>query len=234
MSAPTSRLVRKEKSRLVKQTVMFGGLAIGLIVVFIFVILPLFIVILNKVINTDPFPEAAKIELQAPLLNAPVNATNSAELVLSGFAQPKAKVTLLLNAKESSSTTAGDDGAFELPLSLGQGENTIAVFSSDETDASSPNSQEFVVLFDNEAPKIVVDEPQPEAHFDRKSRVISIRGLTDIGSKAYINDRLVFVSTDGTFTTSVSLGDNKNEIKVAAVDSAGNRTEQILVVYLDV
>ena len=213
---------------------MFGGLAIGLILVFIFVILPLFIVILNKVINTDPFPEAAKIELQAPLLNAPVNATNSAELVLSGFTQPQAKVTLLLNAKESSSTKAGDDGAFELGLSLSQGDNTIAVFSTDSADNTSSNSQEFNVLFDDTAPKIVIDEPQPETHFDRKSRVITIRGLTDIGSKAYINDRLVFVSTDGTFTTSVSLGDNKNEIKVAAVDSAGNRTEQILVVYLDV
>lgn len=233
MSAPSSRLVRKEKSRLVKQTFIFGGLAVLLLMVFVFVILPLFIVILNKVINTDPFPEEARVELQAPLLNAPIIATNSARIQLSGYAQPKSQVTLLLNDRESSSTLAGDDGAFTLPLGLESGENEVAIFSRDQESNRSANSPTYIIIFDNEPPKIVIDEPQPETRFDRKSRVIIVRGLTDVGTKVTINDRLVFTGTDGAFTTSLSLQNGKNELKVVAIDQAGNRAEQLTTVYLD-
>lgn len=234
MSAPSSRLVRKEKSRLVKQTMIFGGSAVVLIVVFIFIILPLFIAILNKVISTNPFPEDKQISLQIPMLNAPLTATNSAQLQLTGYAQAGTEVILLLNAKESSSTATADDGAFELNLMLEQGENVVAVFSRDQNSNVSPNSQEYVINLDTENPKIVVDEPQPEARFDRKSRLITVRGLTDAHTKVYVNNRLVFTGVDGTFSSSVSLQDNKNDVKVRAIDEAGNRTEQQITVYLDV
>ncbi|MBP7875520.1 hypothetical protein KA012_00815 [Candidatus Woesebacteria bacterium] len=233
MSAPSSRLVRKEKSKLVKQIFIFIGLAVLLIALFIGVILPIFIMVLNNVINTDPFPDAASIELQTPLLNAPVTATNSAQLTLSGFAQPKNKITLLLNAKESIVTTASEDGSFELPLSLEEGENSVAVFSRDDKNNSSAPSQEYLIQFDATPPKIVVDEPQPQTHFDRKSRVITLRGITDAGSRVFINDRLVFTGTDGAFSTSVSLGDGQNDIKVIVQDAAGNRSEQVTTVFLD-
>jgi bacillopeptidase F len=234
MAAASSRLIRKEKNKIIKQTMLFGGLAVALIIVFIFIILPLFIVILNKVINTNPFPEEQKLELQVPMLNAPVVATNSAQLQISGFAQTGSTVVLLHNAEEAGSASVLDDGAFILPVTLDDGDNTLAVLSRDESGAESNVSQEFLVLFDSDAPKIIVDEPQPEKHFDRKSRVITLRGLTDPGASVYINDRLVIAGQDGTFVTSVSLQDNKNDIRVVAVDTAGNRSEQVIPVYLDV
>lgn len=234
MAAPASRLVRKEKSRLLKQTMIFVGLAIGLILVFIFVILPLFIVVLNKVIDTDPFPDQKQVELQAPLLNTPLTATNSAQLELSGFAQPGAEVVLLLNARESSSSTAGDDGAFAVALNLEDGENTLAVFSRTDEETTSANSQEFLVVLDRETPNIVIDEPQPDQRFDRKTQTITVRGLTEGGSKIYINDRLVTSSLDGAFSASVSLKDGANELTIVVVDKAGNRAEQKLTVHRDV
>jgi hypothetical protein len=58
--------------------------------------------------------------------------------------------------------------------------------------------------------------------------------LTDAHTKVYVNERLVFSGVDGTFSSSVSLQDNKNDLKILAIDEAGNRTEQLITVYLDV
>lgn len=234
MPSPSSRLVRKEKSRLLKQTLVFIGLAIALLLIFIFVILPLFITLLNKVLDTNPFPEETKVELQTPLLNAPVVATKSAELKLTGYALPQSEVVLLLNAQEAGATKTQDDGSFELPVTLEEGDNVIAVFSRDDKNNTSPNSQEYVVAFDQTAPKLTVDEPQPEARFDRKSRQITVRGLTDAGAKVTINDRLAFSGADGAFSTTLSLQDGKNDLKIVATDEAGNRSELTVTVYLDV
>jgi bacillopeptidase F len=235
MSAPTSRLVKRERSKIVKQSTALVALSVGLILLFIFVILPGFISLINTYFSTDPFPQESPILMQAPLLDAPVAATNSAELELTGYAMAGSTISLIQNALESDRTTTTEsDGRFSLPISLEEGENTLVVYSSDSDSNQSPNSQELVVIYDKDPPKLVIDEPQPETRFDRKSRVITVKGITDAGSVVYINGRMVQAGQDGAFSSSLSLNDGTNELDITARDRAGNNTNQKVTVYLDV
>lgn len=227
-----SRLTAKEQSKLAKRTVLLLVSAVGLVLVFIFVILPGFISIVNSLLNRNPLPSSTPVMVQAPVLNAPLVATNSAQFTLTGFASPKQSIQLLLNSQRSNEVTAGEDGQFAIPVTLHQGDNEVSVFAKDNG-VESAVSQVFSILFDGEVPALAIDEPTNEAHFDYKTKFITIRGVTEPGALVMVNGRLSTASNEGVFQTSYLLSSGKNEIAVVATDQAGNSVQQVLIVYQD-
>lgn len=230
MRQTSSRLIKQERKKLVRQTVVFSLAAIALILIFIFVILPLFIRIINSVLNTNPIQEDESVILQPPAISAPVEATMSAQLKINGFDAPDHQIVIMVNGQEQSRVLTTPDGTFVADVTLTEGQNSLNSYSIDKDQNESKTGQDYIVTLDTEKPALTVTEPADGATISTKDHLISVKGTTDAGTKVYINDRVIFPSADGSFFTQQSVVDGKNEITVKAVDEAGNETQTMITI----
>lgn len=221
----SSRLIKKERTKIVKQTVWFVVFGVILVLVFIFFVLPLFFRVIDSILNTNPLPEEESVILQAPVLVAPVAATHSAELKIEGIGQPKTKAVLVVNGEKGPQVDTADDGSFSGVVQLTSGENSIVAYTMDEKENESNPSRDYRVILDNEAPKLELKEPEEGKTFDSKQKLITVSGTTDPGVKLYLNDRFFSPKADGGFSTTFSLNDGENILKIRAIDQAGNQSE---------
>lgn len=225
-----SRRNKQEEKKLTHQFVLLVLLAIGLVLLFLFVVLPALIRILA---STSPTPSqnGADVPVQVPFLSAPVTATSSATLTLSGFSQKGFTVSILDNAQPLSKTSASDDGSFHTDVTLTPGENKITVFAIDQHNKESGVSQEYIVVFDDQPPTLELKQPQDKQSIQGKqNQNLTIEGKTDTNTKVYVNDRLIFVKDDGSFTGVQPLQEGDNALSIKAVDQAGNITEKKLTI----
>ncbi|GIK83780.1 MAG: hypothetical protein BroJett025_04020 [Patescibacteria group bacterium] len=209
------------------QSVMMIGVAVVLFFTFIFVIIPNFFnFITNFLDSSTPFQETDDIPPQIPIISAPVSATNSAELKITGFGEPESFVVFVLNGAKEDKVTITQDGSFEVPLTLSEGENKISAYSVDKADNESAVTKEYITVFDAKPPSIEVTEPADGSSFEtRANQSITIKGKTDAddpGIKIYISGRLVFPKDDGSFSYVYRLNEGENKLEIIAQDKAGN------------
>lgn len=227
----SSRLIKKEQSKLVKQTVWTVTIGILLVLAFLFFVLPNFIRIINAMLSTNPITEdEGPVILQAPVIAPLYDATRSAELAITGIGTPETKVVLILNGSQSGETTTKEDGAFELSAQLTEGENALSAFTVDQKGHESQPSKEYRVTLDTSAPTLEIAEPQEGQEFDSKKKLITVSGKTEAGVKLHLNDRFFLPKADGSFSTTFSLADGDNTLVIKATDEAGNQVEQTRVV----
>ena len=226
----TSRRLKREQSQILRQTILFGAGGLALILIGIFVIIPGVIRIVGGLAGNNPQVVEADVPPQVPVLAAPLDATSSAKLNVTGFTENNAKVTLVLNGSPQKEITADDSGNFSADVELSQGENHIAAYAKRDT-AESALSGEYVIIFDDQAPSIEIESPKEGENIQgKKNQNIQVKGKTEAGSKMYVNDRLGFVQDDGTFSVSFYLNPGENVLKIKVVDMAENITEKELKV----
>lgn len=229
----TSRLIKRERKKLVRQTVYFGAVAVIIILLFIFVILPGFLSLLNKFLNTNLLEEADTLPPQIPIVSSPVAITSSASMTLDGYGEPESEVILVLNAIKYGSTAVSSEGQFSIDLKLEEGENTIELYSVDQAGNESNSTKTYVSILDTQNPDLEISEPQDGASFNGLgSRNIQVKGKTDPGNRVLINDRRIFASSDGSFSMAVELKEGENKIEVKSIDQANNESAQTISVTL--
>ncbi len=225
----SSRLLKHEQSKLLRQTI--SSVVIGLVVllVFIFVVMPATIRLFFKIIdsNSSKLTESSDtLPPQVPVLSLPYQATNSATINLAGFGEAKSKVTVVLNSSPVTTITVADDGTFSQELRLEQGDNSLVVYGTDEAGNESTQSTPYAIFMDAEPLQIDISEPSQGAEIvGRKSQNLLFKGKTKPGTKIFLNDRLNFVKADGSFELPYLLQEGENIIKVRGLDKAGNTTE---------
>lgn len=229
----SSRLVRKEEKKVVKQTIMIIGLAVVILVVFIFLIVPGVIRLTVAIFggNTAGIGQSDTIPPQIPIMSAPVEATASTQINIKGYGEGGSTIVVLVNGSQQKEVQAATDGAFEADIDLTQGENTVATFAKDAAGNESDVSESYVVALDATAPKIELEEPQDGQQYElRKNQMMTIKGTSEPGAKIYVNGRLTVAREDGSFSTTYQLQEGENKLKFEAVDKAGNTTEQEVTV----
>ena len=225
----TSRRVKQEEKVAVKQTVMFGLAGIILMLVSIFFVIPGIIRFIGGLSSSPTFTEEA-LPPQIPQFSAPVEATSSAEMTLSGFTSGKATVYIINNRSEAESADADDAGNFTTVITLEQGENRISAYAK-SGELESDVSREFTTVFDNQKPEIEVTEPTENQSIQGKANQnTKIKGKTKPGSRVYLNDRLIFIQDDGTFDTTHRLENGQNSLSFKVIDRAGNEAEKVVSV----
>lgn len=226
----TSRLAKREQSRIVKQTALFGGLAVVILLLFFFVLLPQVIKFATGGDN-GPIKTDDTIPPQVPIVSSPVVATNSATLPLRGVGEPKSEVVVIVNSQELEHVTIGDDGEFSVDVPLSEGENAITLHGVDEAGNESLKSQTYQITLDTEKPSIVVEQPQPGQVIElRKNQLTEIKGTTEAKAQVYINDRLTYANAAGAFSMTYQLQEGENKLLIKVIDAAGNQEQTELVV----
>jgi hypothetical protein len=229
-----SRLAKLEEKKNIKRAVIFGALTIGIIIFFVFFGLPLvarfagFLTDLRK--GNTPIEISDTTPPAPPILERLAEHTKDQQLKISGKTEPGATIILFLNTNDEE-IIANKDGEFNYTFKLKKGENTISVKAIDSAGNESQESKTYEVVFDNEAPNLEITSPEDgKEYYGSKERQITIEGLTEDGVSLTINDRIVAVEEDGTFTFLTTLNEDKNNFNIKSTDKAGNQTEMDFVV----
>lgn len=230
----SSRLAQAEKKKVVRQTVILSFVAVILLLGFIFVILPAvtrFALSLSdtsfNVDNSDTFPP------QVPIISAPVAATSSAQLAISGFGEAESEVVFVVNGREADRIDVDEDGTFSHKLSLTEGENTIRAYSIDKAENESGTSTTYTVIFDSEPPEIKLITPEDGQQFVSKANeTITVEGEVEPNARVFVNGRRHTADSEGIFKASLRLNEGDNTITIRAEDVAGQTAKiEITVKY---
>jgi len=152
-------------------------------------------------------------------------ATNSATISVSGFAEKGAKLDIYFNEELFVETVSDESGEFEVEkVNLQEGANTIFAYAFDEAGNESEMSKRIEIVYDSQPPKLEVESPKESmVVYDQR---FEVKGKTDLeGVKVTVNDHVVMIEKEGQFTYPIDLAEGANKIKIIAEDMAGNKAE---------
>lgn len=229
-----SRRAQTEEKKNIKRAVGFGFLTLALIVAFIFLGLPAvakfagFLTDLRKsglpIDINDTTPPAP------PVLSNLPEYTKKKSIEITGKTEAGATVILFLNDSEEE-IVANNDGEFSYRYGVWKGENTISAKAKDSAGNESQETKIYKVIFDDQPPKLEINSPEDGREFyGSKERQINIEGVTEEGVSLTVNERIVAVDSDGSFTFLTTLEEGENTFTIKAEDRAGNSEEKTLTV----
>ncbi len=229
----SSRLQKIEERKNKRQALVFTFLTIASVCLILFIGLPAFVKLigaLGDVRSSKTNPE--KNDTVAPVmptLMADWEATTSSKITIRGYSEPGSKVSLKVNGIASGDTVANEESSYSFDVTLEQGENEIVTYATDQSSNRSEDSEPVIVLYDSEPPKLEISAPEDGAKF-YDERDIVIGGITDVNASVRVNDFIATVDTEGNFARRIQLNQGENEIKIEAVDEAGNKSEKTIKV----
>jgi uncharacterized protein YfaP (DUF2135 family) len=229
----TSRLVKREQKKMTQQTLMITGLSVVVVILFIFAVVPGLIKLTSLFLDSDSLnaDPGDTIPPRVPSISAPAPATHSASIKVDGFGEPDSEVVLVLNGSEDERQSADADGKFNFEVFLNEDANSISFYAIDKSGNESNSSRVYEVTLDSTPPAIKIELPQDGQQFElRKNQSITVEGTTEPRAKVFLNGRLFFARSDGSFSTTYQLSEGDNELKVKAIDLAGNQSEQVVKV----
>jgi len=165
-----------------------------------------------------------------PFLLVNYVATNSAQLTVSGTAEPGSTVYISINSKDSAKVTTQDDGNFETKVVLAEGNNIFSAVAVDDAGNKSRVAKTVSVWYSNEMPSLEIETPTDNQEFSGENKRIEIKGKTDPQMRLVVNGRIIIVNSEGKFTMFYNLADGENILEFVAQDQAGNETRKKLTV----
>lgn len=165
-------------------------------------------------------------KLAPPVLNIPYEATNSAQINIPGYATHQSKVKLYIDDEEKQTVETKDSGDFTFAnVDLTLGTNNIYAKTIDENSTESLPSKLIKVIYDNQNPTLILNEPEDNKIIQGGDNKVKFSGKTDPNNEIFINDSRIIVDKDGNFNSDQSLNDGDNNFNIKAVSKASNSTE---------
>ena len=144
--------------------------------------------------------------------------TKAASIIVTGTVNDKT-ATL----KYGNTNITNTNGTFTTPAALTVGENTITITATDP--AGNTGKATVKVTYDNEA-KLTLTKPT-KTSVSTTTNSVTITGTSEPGAKVYVNDVIIPVGTDGSFSYKLILKEGKTSVTVKAVDPAGNEKTSV-------
>ncbi len=115
-------------------------------------------------------------------------------------------------------------------MSLREGENKFTATAVDTGGNNSQESKSLTIYYLNKPPKLEVSTPTEGMTVSGGTARTEVKGTTDRGARAFVNQRLVIVDSEGNFATLVNLNAGENKIVIESMDPATNSTKKEIVV----
>lgn len=167
--------------------------------------------------------------IAAPVLNPLPNATNSANIIISGKSQSDKTINLYINNDLKDTTQTDKNGNFSFTQTLSTGDNLIET-KTEQNNKSSDFSNSFTVSLKNSAPSLSVDSPSDGQSFSKDQNSVNVKGKTDSGVTVTVNGFWAIIDENNNFSYNLPLQNGDNQIKIVATDQAGNSIEKDLKV----
>lgn len=230
-----SRLEKTESKRFARQALLLGIATFALLVVLIIIGIPALTKLAVYFSGSPTSGGNGPEDLVAPFspqINTLPEATSSAKVALSGYAEAGSEVVLTSDDVAIQKTIADASGSFLLSnIQLQKGTNSFRLTSIDQAGNESAPTPLIQIDYDDEKPKLTLSEPKDgQEFFGSSERLITIAGETDEDSQVTFNNRSLVVDSSGSFTTSHELQEGENQLEITATDKAGNTTTTIVKV----
>ncbi len=223
-----SRLRRFEERK--QKSLIFLAIigSLGLVIFAVFFGLKLLIgfsVAVDNIRGRSPTPTPAPNSLEAPIFDPVPESTNSASLRLTGRGTPSLIIKIYLNEKEIKSQKLDAAGILEVFISsLKEGANSISARQTDGQEVSDL-SNVLNVNYEKSAPILELSTPPDGSNINGDVARVEISGKTEESNRLTVNDRLVIINNNGTFSYSYPLNEGENKLTIVATDPAGNQTK---------
>lgn len=226
-----SRLARTQSRSFIKQSIFFIILAFALLLIVVRYGVPLLINLAVFVSDVQGGGQKKEKQVAAilvpPVLDVLPEATFSAQLDITGFAQEGLLVAVFVNGNPEDDVTVDSKGEFEVvDVTLRSGKNRLWATARDSEGNESEKSAEVVVIVDQSDPVITINSPEDGKTVSEKS--IEVSGLVDEEATITINGQFVLQGADNSFAKSISLSEGENTLVIVAEDAAGNRVEKTI------
>ncbi|WP_093857581.1 S8 family peptidase [Tenuibacillus multivorans] len=157
--------------------------------------------------------------------------TNEAAVNVEGTASPTTTVSLQNNGEEVDAVEIGDDGTFNIPVELSEGENVFKAINMVNGEQAG-ESEETTVTLDTAAPELTIDNPADGDMLNRETVTVEGEITDDHLDYVEVNGQAATVE-NGQYSKRIILNEGENVIDVAAFDLAGNSTSQSITVEAD-
>ncbi|MFZ2201892.1 MAG: hypothetical protein WAV56_00695 [Microgenomates group bacterium] len=170
---------------------------------------------------------------QTPIISALPEATNSAQIEIAGYTEPKVEISVWRNGEMAASDKSDDRGSFKVDLRLIEGENRIQVKAKDEKENESESLVKTIV-YDKSEITITVESPADGAEvFGKNSQNLTVSGkVSQPEATVTVNGRFARIDAEGKFSVAIRLNEGDNDLVVRAVGKAGNVAEKTIGVKL--
>lgn len=229
-----SRLERKSEEQTTKKTFVLGLLTVIVFVLVIAFGLPF-------LVKFSVFLGEAKIKKQGtvsekslpplpPRIVLPYDATNSATINISGFAEANVDVELLKNDVSVGKNKVSEAGDFSFSdIQLEVGENIFTTVAISEKSGSSDPSKPLTIVYDNQTPEFTITNPSTD-NIKVDVADFEVSGESEKGVSVLVNNQVAMVDDIGKFKIMVQLNAGKNDIEIKVRDSAGNEIKKNITI----
>jgi len=219
--------IDKDTAKNIKLTILYSTLTLGLVFLIFRFGLSVAVDISEYLQKNKPGNEETPLDsyLAQPKFFGVTEATNSAQFPIKGYGPANKEVAIFLNEVEDQALPVNSEGVFEGELKLTLGINKFYAIAKDFTENTSAKSEIQSIYYSDSPPLIEIEDPSPDSVI-KNNPSISIKGKTESNSKLYINDHVVLVNSDGSFSYPVKLEKGDNIFKIVAIDPAQNTSEK--------
>ena len=166
-----------------------------------------------------------------PRIFLPFEATNSATISLSGTAEPGSTVFVTQNKISLGEVMVDDKGKFVMnKIQLEEGDNEFSAVVLDNAGNKSQISDLEVISYLHDQPKLEIISPLNGQKFTGKDNYIEVKGDTDPGVRLTVNDRMVILGSNGSFSYRWGLTNGENQLVIMVTDKAGNQQRKEITV----
>ncbi|WP_093134736.1 S8 family serine peptidase [Salinibacillus kushneri] len=173
-------------------------------------------------------------EVEDPQITSPEAEliTSEEEITVTGTASPTTTVELMNNGELAGTAEVGENGEFEIPVGLTEGENELKAIS--KLDGTMTGESETVsVTLDTTNPELTINSPEDGSKFNRET--VTVEGTVEDSNLDWVevNGQKADVSDDGSYSKRILLDNGANDIEVVAKDLAGNQTTDSITLDVD-
>jgi hypothetical protein len=171
--------------------------------------------------------------ITVPTLNPLAQATNSAQIIITGQSTKGYQVLLYVNNNNVDQVNADNNGNFVFKETLTSGDNQISA-KAETNNKQSAFSDTIDVVYKNSPPTLDISSPNDGQSFNKNlvntNNTIDVTGKTDQGVSVTVNGFWAVVDDSGNFSYILPLQNGDNQLKIIAIDQAGNKVEKDLKV----
>ena len=163
-----------------------------------------------------------------PYLNPVPEATKDNSINISGKAESGVKVILNIDGVKSQETTTDSEGEFSFAnIAVGLAQQELSVIAEDQAGNKSKDSVHYRIIKDITEPEFTIKTPAKNGEtYKSTGRSYRVTGTTEPGITITINDQTAQVLPNGEFSVTIRLEEGDNNLKIKAVDKAGNEKEE--------
>lgn len=225
------RSTKAEEERLTQQLVLTIVIIVSLIILVVlsFTFFAPAVGSIFKIFSRNKTGQELIIKPNPPVITQLPDATKENKINITGYAQEGMTIKLFVNGPEKAETVVGTDGMFTFDeVELIKGRNTIFAKAIGTSNNESDKSQTYIVTVDDDSPEIDIESPQDGDIVKNLDKRITIKGKLNEKATLTINDVIAVVKPDLTFEYTFGVDEGDVQIKIKAIDEAGNEKEEII------